>query len=326
MSAVPSRNLEVTFSVQVPALHDTAPQRAIPQRIGLVLGAGGIRGCAHAGVIAVLREAGVPVDLVVGASVGAMFGLALAAGLPTKRVVQAARDAHPMDLFRFYAGRLRTSGANPIARMLLEAGDGKEFSDLDLPFAVLGTDMQTGKPVVLDSGPVLPAVQASIALPFIARPVAVNGGIYLDGGLIDAAPTWVARQMGAERVIAVLLGLNYAAPEILRRRPWTHRLLTRLGSQHGPISGCFHDQLRFGCRLFAASYHPLPPSQDADVGIWPEFNGLNPNSIFGARFCFEQGVAAAREALPEIERWSAGSFPGRAARSPHAASPAVPVE
>jgi len=267
---------------------------------GLVLGAGGIRGCAHAGVISVLREAGVPIDLVVGASVGAMFGLAVAAGLPTQRI-EVARDATPWDLFRFYAGRLRANRSNPIARMLLEAGDGKDFSDLELPFAVLGTDMATGAPTVLNSGPVLPAVHASIALPFIARPVAVDNGFYFDGGLMDTAPIWVARQMGAERVISVCLGLNYGAPETLRRLPWTRQIVARLGNQPGPVTGCFRDQIRFGCRLFAASYDPPPPARDADVNIWPEFHGLNPNSIFGARFCFEQGLNAAREALPEIQ-------------------------
>src|SRR5579872_5032358 len=118
--------------------------------IGLVLGAGGIRGCAHAGAITVLRENEVPIDLVVGASVGAMFGLALAAGLPTERIAHLAREATPLDIFRFYAGRLRAGRRNPLARLLHDAGDGRTFQDLALPFAVLGTDMATGRPRVID--------------------------------------------------------------------------------------------------------------------------------------------------------------------------------
>jgi predicted acylesterase/phospholipase RssA len=269
-------------------------------KVGLVLGAGGIRGCAHAGVIAVLREARVPVDVVVGASVGAMFGLALAAGLPTERIAQLATGARPLDLFRFYAGRLRTEARNPIARLLWEAGAGQTFSDLALPFAVLGTDMETGRPHVIDSGPVLPAVQASIALPFIARSVALDGRHYLDGGLLDTAPIPVARRLGADRVIAVCLGFNYCAPRFLRQRPWTQRWLERAGRQRRPVGPGLRDQIRFGFRLYAATYNPPLPAQDADVVIWPEFNGLNPNSIFGAQFCLEQGMIATREALPEI--------------------------
>jgi NTE family protein len=271
-------------------------------RLGLVLGAGGIRGCAHAGVIEVMREAEIPIDLVVGASVGSMFGLALAAGLSTEYIARVAREGAPLDLFRFYAGRLRPGKSNPIARMLWDAGEGKTFADLELPFAVLGTDIATGKPAVIDRGPVLPAVQASIALPFIARAVNHEGNYYLDGGLLDTAPVGVARQMGADVVVAVCLGFNYMAPKMLRKRPWTRPVLERLGTQRRPVAGRMRDQIRFGCRLYASSYEPPLPGEDADIAIWPDFGGINPNSFFGARFCYEQGVKTAREVLPEIER------------------------
>jgi len=286
----------------------TIPTSGSRPKIGLVLGAGGIRGCAHAAVIAVLREAGIPIDVVVGASIGSMFGLALAAGWPAERIVQPALSAKPLHLFRFYAGRLRTDASNPIARMLYEAGSGKDFADLPLPFAVMATDMATGQPTILDSGPVLPAVEASIALPFIARPVAVGDRVYVDGGLLNTAPTSVARQMGADRVIAVCLGYNYYTPRFLRRRPWTKAKLERLGTQRGPVSVRLRDQLRFSCRLCAASYDPPQPAQDANVAIWPELGGLSPNSIFGGSFCFQQGRAAALEALPEIQRLVALSY------------------
>jgi predicted acylesterase/phospholipase RssA len=269
-------------------------------KFGLVLGAGGIRGCAHAGAIRVLREAGIPIDVVVGASVGSMLGLGVAAGMSTERIVRAVEETRPIDLFRFYASRLRPQHNNPISRLLLEAGAGKDFSDLELPFAVIATDIETGRPVVLDRGPVLPAVQASIALPFIARSVALDGRHYLDGGLLDTAPIPVARRLGADRVIAVCLGFNYCAPRFLRQRPWTQRWLERAGRQRRPVGPGLRDQIRFGFRLYAATYNPPLPAQDADVVIWPEFNGLNPNSIFGAQFCLEQGMIATREALPEI--------------------------
>lgn len=270
--------------------------------IGLVLGAGGIRGCAHAGVFAVLHEAGVPVDLVIGASVGSIFGLGIAAGLPREYIAGVAREATPAQMFRFYAGRLRPGRSNPIARMLHEAGDGKTFADLPVPFAVRATHMATGVPTIIGEGPVLPAVQASIALPLVARPVRIGDSWYVDGGFFDTAPVGAARQMGADRVIAVCLGYNYVAPRLLRRYPWTQPLLERWGRQRRGLRGNLHDQVRFGCRLFAASYDPPLPCQDADVAIWPEFNGLNPNSMFGAAFAFNQGMQAAREALPAIEQ------------------------
>jgi predicted acylesterase/phospholipase RssA len=286
--------MQPSFPVLSPA-SDTRP------RTGLVLGAGGIRGCAHAGVIAVLREAEVPVDLVVGASVGAMFGVAVAAGRPSERIVQAVRDTRPRDIFSFYAGRLRTTRSNPIARLLLDAAGGKTFDDLEIPFAVVATDMATGKLGVIDRGPVLQAVQAGIALPFIARPVPWEGAHYLDGGMVDTAPVSVARAMGADRVIAVCLGYNYAAPLALRRRPWTRNLLDLLGRQQRPPGGSLLDQVRFMFRLYAALYDPPLPAQDADIAIWPELGRLNPNSIFGADLALEAGFQAAREAVAQHE-------------------------
>jgi predicted acylesterase/phospholipase RssA len=269
--------------------------------VGLVLGAGGIRGCAHAGALQVLDEAGITPDLVVGASVGAMFGLALAAGVPRARMAQVIGQSTSFDMARFYfTGRLRSDRRNPIARLLHEAGDGKTFDDLELPFAVLATDMETGAPTVLRSGPVLRAVEASIALPFVARPVAIDGRFYVDGGLFDTAPVGIARSLGADRVITICLGHNYQAPRFLRQRPWTQPALERLGRTDTLTAARITDQLRFGCRLFGASFSPPLPATDADVAIWPEFGRVGPNSMVGAQFCYEQGVRATREALPLI--------------------------
>lgn len=269
--------------------------------LGLVLGAGGIRGCAHAGALQVLDEAGIRPDLVVGASVGAMFGLALAAGMPTQRMAQVIGEAGPLDIARFYfGGRLRADRRNPIARLLHDAGDGKTFDDLELPFAVLATDMETGVPTVITNGPVLRAVEASIALPFVARPVPIDGRFYMDGGLFDTAPVGVARALGADRVITVCLGYNYLAPRFLRRRPWTKPVLERLGRISTCTSAGLRPQFRFGCRLFAASFDPPLPATDADVAIWPAFGRVGPNSMVGAQFCYQQGVTATREAIPAI--------------------------
>jgi predicted acylesterase/phospholipase RssA len=195
---------------------------------------------------------------------------------------------------------LRTDRRNPIARLLHEAGDGKTFDDLELPFAVLATDMETGAPTVLTSGPVLRAVEASIALPFVARPVEIDGRFYVDGGLFDTAPVGIARSLGADRVITVCLGYNYRAPRFLRERPWTQPALERLGRIEALTAAGIREQFRFGCRLFGASFDPPLPATDADVAVWPEFGRVGPNSMVGAQFCYEQGVKAMREALPVI--------------------------
>lgn len=284
--------------MQSPSLISVSePSPALSPRTALVLGAGGIRGCAHPGVISVLREADVPIDMVVGASVGSMFGLALAAGVPVERMIETVRSVRPVDIFRFYAGRLNPRGKDPIARLLYEAGEGKEFSDLEIPFVVAATDMESGRPVIINSGPVLDAVRASICLPFVARPVHIGGRYHLDGGLVDTAPVAAARELGAERVIAVCLGGNLRAPAWLRRRPWTRAALQRVGRQRRPGGARLPDVLRFSARLYATCFDPPVPAQDADVLIWPDFGSLSPNSIFGAQFALQQGFEAAQAAV-----------------------------
>jgi NTE family protein len=270
--------------------------------IGLVLGAGGTRGTAHAAVIQVLQWAGIPIDLVVGASVGAMYGLALAGGMPADELARTARETTPLDLARFYAGRLRPSLFNPIGRLLLETGAGKNFADLDMPFAVMATDLARGVTDMLTSGPVLPAVQASISLPFIARPVEISGRHYVDGGLLETLPVRAARAMGADLVIGVCLGYNYIAPAMFRKRPSSRTTLERLGQSARRSRVPAVEQIRSFARLSAATFDPPPPSREADLTIWPEFGRIGPNSMVGAAFCFDQGLAAAREALPLIER------------------------
>lgn len=271
-------------------------------RIGLVLGAGGTRGCAHAGVIEVLRNAGIPIDVVVGASVGAVFGLGVATNQDTEHIARTAHDVSLLPMARFYAGRLRLDRRNPVARMLREAAGDRTFEELPVPFAVRVTDMESGQPEVIASGPVLPAVQASIALPMIARPVKIDGRLYMDGGMFDTAPVSVARAMGADLVIAVCLGVNYVAPRWMRRRPWTQPFLDRAATGKRPPRGSMIDQLRFTCRVFASSYRIPEPSRDADIAIWPEFGSVGPNSIGQGPFCYRQGVTAALDALPVVQQ------------------------
>jgi predicted acylesterase/phospholipase RssA len=124
----------------------------------------------------------------------------------------------------------------------------------------------------------------------------------MDGGLLDTVPVSCARAMGADVVIAVCLGVRYLAPNLVTRRPWTKPRLERLGRQRRAIRGSLIDQARFACRMFASPYQESREATEPDVAIWPQFNGLSPNSLAGGGFCFEQGVKAGREALAEIER------------------------
>ena len=212
----------------------TAEQRP---RIGLVLGGGGAKGAAHLGVLAVLDEMRIPVDCVVGTSMGALVGGIFATG-QTATEIQAAvgeiswsetiafagrRKKEPMHRklagvtysnsleFGWGEGRLQTPRGFVDAQRieqtigsLVWSGQGVEdFDQLPIPFRAIATDMQTGEMVVLSSGDLALAMRASMAVPGIFAPVTLDGRILGDGGLSRNLGVDVARQTCADVVIAV---------------------------------------------------------------------------------------------------------------------------
>ena len=200
------------------------------RKIGLALGGGGARGFAHLGVLIALEENNIPVDVIAGTSMGAAMGAAKALGMDlgklaqllshldlnellqvsenTMREVQRAIARGMVEYVRGTSWRKETTPEN-LARMyelfsLLTAK--KSFSDVQIPFAVVAADVESGERVVLREGKLYQAVTASAAVPGIFAPVAHSGRYLIDGGVIDKVPAQVAIDMGAQIVIAVDTG------------------------------------------------------------------------------------------------------------------------
>ena len=176
------------------------------KRVGLALGSGGARGWAHLGVLQALRENGIEVDVVAGTSMGAVVGAFLAAG--RENVLREL--AQDLDWKRlrpfFWEVSLSRSGLTDGRKLLEEFRKMlglREFRELDLPFRAVATDLDTGGEVVLGSGNLLQAVRASISIPGLFSPVPVGKRLLVDGGLVNPVPVSVARDMGAQVVIAV---------------------------------------------------------------------------------------------------------------------------
>lgn len=177
-------------------------------KIGLALGGGGARGLAHIGVLKVLEKAGVPVSFLAGTSMGGLIAAAYAAGFTTREMAERAlRFGHLRELMKLI-------DLTPQRRGLLEGqkvrnyirewfGDRMTFSDLLIPTMLTAVDLATGKEVYLQSGPLLPAVFATIAMPGIFKPVIEDGQVLVDGGVLDNLPVKAAYLMGSEHVIAV---------------------------------------------------------------------------------------------------------------------------
>ena len=264
-------------------------------RIGLALGAGGTKGTAHVGVLKVLDEAGIPIDLIAGASIGAAYGAAYAAGASTASMAQNVMRASPGDVFAFFRHRLRLAPTDAIGRAFFERFDGLSFADLRIPFAAVTSDLFQKRPVVIRSGPLLKAVEASIAVPLMAAPVKYGGRYLVDGGFWEHAPARVVGRMGAERIVQVILGDSIAMP--CRFWPLARRFVRALDGPVRRSGPSLAAEALF--LLYTLTYVPAP--SQADVTIRPDVVNISANSPFHMVVAMQRGEEAARAALPLIE-------------------------
>jgi len=266
-----------------------APAVNVPEpRIALVLGGGAARGFAHIGVIRVLEQEHIPVNLIVGTSVGSLIAALYAAEGDSFDLEWTAFQLTQDDIFDF---RLM----NTVVGMGYAKGDRLEawvksklkddrIEKLKIPFAAVATDLNWGKRVVLDKGPVSRAVRASSAIPGVFEPVQHVGKILVDGGVIDNIPIDVAREKGADLVIAVDISENVGNTNI------TNALDVVLQSTN---------------IMFAENVAHLRGG--ADVLVEPKVGGVAMLDFSQKKLCMQAGMEAARKMMPKIraavEEW-----------------------
>ena len=190
----------------------------VAPRIGLALGSGSARGWSHIGIIESLAEAGIEADIVCGTSIGAFVGAAYVAGRLTElrqwvETVTWREIVALMDVALSGGGLI--NGKEVIA-FLRRLGVEKPIESYSKRYAAVATDLASGREIWLESGPILDAVRASIALPGILSPARIDGKWLVDGGLSNPVPVSVCRALGAEVTIAVnlngdLLGRRFAS-------------------------------------------------------------------------------------------------------------------
>lgn len=172
-------------------------------KIGLALGGGGALGLGHIGVLEVLEENGIKVDMIAGTSMGAIIGSAYASGLSTSEMKDIACKLKTIDLFDInlkMGGLLSGTSAEKWIKNAIKI---KDFNETQIPFACTACDLYSGKEVVLNSGNIIKAVRASMSAPAVFRPVEMDNMCLVDGGLLGNVPAQVVKDMGADIVIAV---------------------------------------------------------------------------------------------------------------------------
>lgn len=295
-------------TVNQPSLGGVVSAGARRPKIGLALGGGGARGAAHVGVLKVLIDAGIPIDVIAGTSVGAVVGGLYAAGVPISELEQHFRDASLMKAFmtvplyvRILAEPIlftpRLLGAHPYdglyrggkfqkftAEISLKDSGRINIETFETPFGAVCTNVIDGKSYIIRKGNLGLALQASTAVPGLRKPVEIDGHLYCDGGLVCNLPTKPAREMGADFVIAVNIDERLDPVEL----------------NHFRVPGSVSSQ----ALRIQLNNEDIAAQKDADFVIHPVMNGIRlvSRSKRDAEIGIEAGEKAAREALPELKR------------------------
>ncbi|GMA36972.1 patatin-like phospholipase family protein [Demequina litorisediminis] len=187
--------------------------------VGFVLGGGGVRGAVEVGMLRALFDAGVAPDLIVGTSIGALNGAAVAHD-PTPGVIETLEKAWnaptasaiygewwPRRLRRLAKSRTHLSNPAPLRDMIVDlVGQDATFEDLAVPLAVCAASIERAAETWFDAGPVVDAVLASASVPAALPPTVIGGEHYIDGGVVNSIPLGEAIRRGADEVFVLQVG------------------------------------------------------------------------------------------------------------------------
>jgi NTE family protein len=250
-----------------------------PPRIGLALGGGAARGFAHIGVIQVLEENGIKVDLVAGTSAGALVASLYASGKTGKEMQHLAEtmDEGAITDWSFpLRGLIR---GEALARFIRDKTGGRNIEQMSLPLGIVATDLSDGSSILFRSGDTGTAVRASSAVPAVFQPVRIGQREFVDGGLVSPVPVRFAREMGATLVVAV----DITSPPEKDPPGDAFRMLMQTFSIMGRSINMF--ELR-----------------DADVVIRPKLDGVGSADFTARRRAVQAGREAALAILPLLRQ------------------------
>ena len=290
------------------------------QRTALVLGGGGARGSAHIGVLEVLEREHIPVDCVVGTSMGGLVAGSYAAGLSPKAMREKLAEADWADMFldladysqvsyrkkkiswryltgievgitdqgmQIQPGMVAGEKIKLFFNQLVDADLGeREIQELSLPLAIVATDIGTGERVVLRDGSLTKAMRASMSVPGLMAPIEHQGRKLVDGGLVDNVPIEVARDLcQADRVIAVNVGSPLKSAD----------KVGSLISVTGQMIGILTQQ---------NVHNSLAGLRAGDIYIAPELGDITATDFVRYEEAAEAGKLAAEKQLPVLRALS----------------------
>ncbi len=307
----------VGFAQDAPpaAARSQAPAPAPRPRIGVAFGGGAAKGIAHIGVIRWFEEHRIPVDFVAGTSMGGLVGGAYASGMSSAEL-EALMQETDWDLmfladtpFRYktfrrkedaraYPGQIDfglkngltlPAGLNAgqqvqlmLRRIAYPYYDLTSFDDLPTPFRSVSADLRTSDQVVMDSGSLASAMRATMAIPGVFTPVERDGRLLVDGGTLNNIPADVARNMGADVVIAVNVGTSSEPAEA------PSNMFAILGAT---LSTMMNAGIKTALK-------------QADIVVAPDMKGLDGMAWRSSDELIRRGYAAAEAAKDQLLRYA----------------------
>lgn len=253
---------------------------AAGKTIGIALGGGSARGFAHIGVLQALDEAKVPISVVAGTSAGSLVGAFYAAGFSPWKMQEVALKVKDIDVADLSSGNKRgMTGGAPLKRLINGFLDNMPIEKMQRRFAAVATDLATGEKIVIQRGDTGAAVVASCSIPGVFIPTMFEGRELVDGGLTSPVPVAVARQLGADMVIAVDVG----------GRPTTK-----------PRSGLYEIILQ-SFEIMGRSLAQLE-GKTANLLIQPRTDSFDSSDFSARKEMIEAGYIAGQAAIPELRR------------------------
>lgn len=258
------------------------------KKVALVLGSGGARGMAHVGVIKELVKEGIKIDMIVGSSSGALVGGLYASWGKIGDLEKIVEEVTYKDVAEILVDPTWGGGlikGKKTLEFLKKMFKGEKIEKMKITFAAVATDVNTALPVVFDTGDAAEAVRASISVPLVYSPVEMNGRLLVDGGVSCPVPVEVAKQMGAEVVIAVNLDSVYFSGK--------EKKDTSVSSTVEILKDSY-----FGLRYNLAKKEV----READVVIEPEMRYIMDFDFVGGKKAVAAGAEATRKVMDKIKK------------------------
>lgn len=258
------------------------------KKLGVALGSGGVRGLALIGALKVLEKNNIKIDYLSGCSIGAFVAAYYALHQDVKKLEETAFGNRREIFLSFIQPSLKGGFASgKKLRQLIERSFGDaRFEDLAIPTKVVATDLIFGKQVVFGSGPIAPAVLASMSMPFFYQPVSYQGKTLIDGAISNPVPDDVVKAMGADAVVAINLHNYRLSPKFKADSLY----FASLRSMHIVFENLSHYS------LLKESILVEPPIKTSGLGSWKDFFMAKQD-----KDVIRAGELAMKKVLPKIK-------------------------